>query len=250
MLAKSLFLFSVFLVAYVYVGHPAVLYVLANLRPRTWQNGDGNLSVAVFVSAFNEEKSIATKIRNLLAQDYQDPFTIVIANDGSKDRTADIVRSFNEPRIVLYDFQKNRGKAAMQNEIVPTLPQEIVIFSDATSMWSKDAIKNVGRNFLDPDVGCVAVDLSFVSERNGVVEKGQGAYWKYERFLRRYGALVKTNIVASGTTYVIRRSLFTSIRADIGEDLSNPLHIATNGKRVVFAPEIVVRAAVLARGGD
>jgi hypothetical protein len=89
-------------------------------------------------------------------------------------------------------------------------------------------------------VGCAAVDLLFVSERDGVVEKGQSAYWRYERFLRKYGALVKTNIVASGATYAIRTSLFSPIRSDIGEDLSNPLHIAMMGKRVIFDPDVVV----------
>jgi cellulose synthase/poly-beta-1,6-N-acetylglucosamine synthase-like glycosyltransferase len=240
MIVKSLFWLSVCLVAYAYAGHAALLFLLARVRPRRWQQGDVRLSVAVFISAFNEEKGIGAKIRNLLEQDYQGAYTIIVASDGSADRTAEIVRSFNDPRIILHDFTVNRGKAAMQNEIVPALPQEVVIFSDATSVWPKDAVTNIVRNFCDPQVGCVAVDLCFVSEHDGVVEKGQGAYWKYERFLRRYGALVKTNIVASGTTYAIRRSLFLPIRSDIGEDLSNPLQIAMRGQRVVFDPEVVV----------
>jgi cellulose synthase/poly-beta-1,6-N-acetylglucosamine synthase-like glycosyltransferase len=196
--------------------------------------------VAVFISAFNEEKGIRIKLHNLLEQDYQGLLTIIVASDGSTDRTAAIVQSFNDSRIALYDFKTNRGKAAMQNAIVPTLEHEVVIFSDATSIWPNNAIRNIVRNFYDADVGCVAVDLCFVSERDGVIEKGQGAYWKYERFLRRHGALIGTNIVASGTTYAIRRPLFCPIRPDIGEDLSNPLQIAMSGKRVVFDTDVVV----------
>lgn len=240
MLAETLFVLSVAITLYVYAGHPAVLYVLARLHPRPWSQTDVRPSVAVYISAFNEERGIREKIQNLLEQDYHGPYTIVVANDGSSDGTADIVRSFCDPRIVLHDFKKNRGKATMQNEIVPTLSQDIVIFSDATSAWQKDAISKIIRNFHDPEVGCVAVDLLFVSKRNGIVERGQSAYWKYERFLRTYGALVKTNIVTSGATYAIRRSLFSPIRPDIGEDLSNPLHIAMMGKRVVFDPDVVV----------
>lgn len=225
---------------YVYAGHAAVLYVLARLHPRPWSQADAPLSVAVYVSAFNEARGIREKIRNLLEQDYHGPYAIVVANDGSSDTTADIVRSFGDPRIVLHDFKKNRGKATMQNEIVPTLSQDIVIFSDATAVWQKDTISKIIRNFHDPEVGCVAVDLLFVSKRNGIVERGQSAYWKYERFLRKYGALVRTNIVTSGATYAIRRSLFSRIRPDIGEDLSNPLQIAMMGKRVVFDPDVVV----------
>lgn len=240
MLVKTLFLVSVAITLYVYAGHPVVLYVLARLHPRPWSQANVRLSVAVYISAFNEERGIREKIRNLLEQDYQGPFAIVVANDGSSDGTADIVRSFGDSRLVLHDFKKNRGKATMQNEIVPTLSQDIVIFSDATAAWPKDAISKIVRNFHDPEVGCVAVDLLFVSKRNGVVERGQSAYWKYERFLRKYGALVKTNIVTSGATYAIRRSLFSPIRPDIGEDLSNPLQIAMMGKRVVFDPDVIV----------
>lgn len=240
MLAEALFWLSVCTVTYVYVGHPCILYVWARLRPRRWMQHDVNLPIAIFISAFNEEKNIGKKIRNLLEQDYRGPFTIIVANDGSGDRTAEIVRSFSDARVVLYDFKQNRGKAAMQNEIVPTLDQEVVIFSDATSVWQRNAITTIARNFHDLDVGCVAVDLCFISEREGLVQKGQGAYWKYERFLRRYGALVRTNIVASGTTYAIRRSLFSPILPDIGEDLSNPLQIAMTGQRVIFDPDVVV----------
>lgn len=239
-LAETLFLLSIAIILYVYVGHPLVVYLLARLRPCGWSQADVPLSVAVYISAFNEERGIRRKIQNLLEQDYQMPYTIVVANDGSSDGTADIVRSFGDPRIVLHDFKRNRGKAAMQNEVVPTLAHDIVIFSDATAVWPKDAIRKIARNFHEPQVGCVAVDLLFVSERNGVVERGQSAYWKYERFLRKYGALVKTNIVASGATYAIRRSLFAPIREDIGEDLSNPLRIAMMGMRVVFDPDVVV----------
>jgi cellulose synthase/poly-beta-1,6-N-acetylglucosamine synthase-like glycosyltransferase len=239
-LVQALFLASIAITIYVYAGHPVVLYVLARLYPRRWSQADVDLSVAVYVSAFNEEKEIARKIQNLLDQDYQGPYAIIVANDGSTDRTADIVRSFNDPRLLLRDFEENRGKAKMQNEIVPTLTQDVVIFSDATSVWPKDAIRKIMRNFHDPEVGCVAADLLFISEREGVVERGQSAYWKYERFLRKYGALAGTNIVTSGATYAIRTSLFSPIRSDIGEDLSNPLHIAVMGKRVVFDPDVVV----------
>jgi cellulose synthase/poly-beta-1,6-N-acetylglucosamine synthase-like glycosyltransferase len=237
---EFIFVVSSSIVFYIYAGHPALLYLIALLHPNQWSKGDVRLSVAVYVSAFNEEKNIGQKLGDLLQHDYQGPCTIVVANDGSTDRTSELVRSFGDARIVLYDFAKNRGKAVMQNEIVPTLTSDVVIFSDATSIWQKDTISKIMQNFHDPKVGCVAVDLNFVSEHDGVVERGQSAYWKYERFLRRYGALVKTNIVASGATYAIRRSLFSPISADIGEDLSNPVKIAMMGKRVVFDPSVVV----------
>ena len=231
---------SVAVVLYTYAGHPLLLFIIAKIFPRKWKRQEISSSVVVYVSAYNEEKAIGTKIINLLNQDYAGDYKIVIANDGSSDRTAEIVKSFSDQRIVLYDFKDNRGKAAMQNEIVPKLDSEIVIFSDSTSSWSNDTLKNIVANFADQEVGCVAVDLLFVKEKDGAIEKGQGAYWKYESFLRKYGALVKTNIVASGTTYAIRKKLFLGADMDVGEDLTNPLQVAIQGKRVIFVPDIVI----------
>lgn len=239
-MAAVIFWISVFLILYTYVGHPLFLYAVASLFPKTWERGEVGISTAVYVSAFNEEKAIAKKIKNLLEQDFRGNFKIIVADDGSKDRTAEIVRSFDDPKITLYDFSVNRGKAAMQNEIIPSLDCEVVVFTDTTSVWPKATLRKIVQNFKDPDVGCVAVDIMFVNQTNAGVEKGQGIYWKYERFLRKYGALLKTNIVASGTTYAIRKIFFSGAPLDIGEDLSNPLNVAVQGKRVIFDPDIVI----------
>jgi cellulose synthase/poly-beta-1,6-N-acetylglucosamine synthase-like glycosyltransferase len=240
-ITKLIFFFSLFIIFYTYIGHALVLNLIGRIRPNKWEKGDIDLDTIVYVSAYNEEKSIDKKIRNLLDQDYKGRYRIVIANDGSKDRTADIVRSFNDPRIILYDFKENRGKAMMQNAVIPELDSHLVIFSDATSIWTADTVRKIVENFKDPDVGCVSVDIIFVKQTEAGVEKGQGAYWKLERFLRTASALVKTNIVASGTCYAIRRELFAPLPTDVGEDLATPLNVVFNrGKRVIFTPEIAV----------
>lgn len=240
MIFQILFLMSAFWVLYTYIGHPLLLFFIARIHPQKWSQENIDLSTIVYISVFNEEKMIERKIRNLLGQDFKGDCRIIIANDGSTDRTAEIVRSFQDPKVVLYDFKDNRGKAAVQNEIIPKLNCEIVVFTDATSIWPRDTLKKIIQNFKDPNVGCVSVDIMFVNQTNGAVERGQGAYWKYERFLRKYGALVKTNIVASGTCYAIRKELFSAIPNDVGEDLATPLNVAMKGRRVIFVPEIMV----------
>lgn len=240
MVIEFVFWSSVFIVFYTYLGHPLTLYIIGNLLPKIWDYCDNDYTITIYISAFNEEKSIARKIDNILEQDFDKDFKIYIANDGSTDHTANIVRGYIDSRIVLYDFHENRGKAAMQNEIVPSIESDIVIFSDATSHWPKDTLKKIVNNFKDNDVGCVTIDLVFERLVGGSVERGQGLYWKYERFLRKYGSLAWTNIVASGTTYAIKTEFFKGVEDDVGEDLINPLKVAMQGKRVVFDPEIIV----------
>jgi cellulose synthase/poly-beta-1,6-N-acetylglucosamine synthase-like glycosyltransferase len=210
------------------------------VRPRSWRRDAIAPRVAVYVSAFNEEKAIARKLENLLAQEYAGTATIVVANDGSQDRTAEIVRSISDPRVRLLDFRRNRGKAAMQNEVVPALPEEIVVFTDSTSQWPPGTLAGIVRHFADPEVGAVSLDIQFLRRLGAAVERGQGAYWRYERFLRTQGALAGTNIVCSGTCYAMRRALFRPIPLDVGEDLANPINVAFAGKRVVFDPDLFV----------
>lgn len=241
-LIEFLFFICALVIGHTYVGHPAVVFLLAKLRPRPWRRAPTDASLAVVVSAFNEQKVIGGKIQNLLGQRFDGSYTIVIANDGSTDDTAEIVREFvGSDGVVLFDFPENRGKSAMMNELVPQLDADIVVFSDATSLWQPDTLQRIADSFADDDVGCIGADIEFVQRDLGAVQSGQGAYWKYERFLRRYGAIAGTNVVVSGTCYAMRRNLFVPLPGPIGEDLANPVHVAFAGKRVLFDPEIAVQ---------
>jgi cellulose synthase/poly-beta-1,6-N-acetylglucosamine synthase-like glycosyltransferase len=231
------FCLSIGFVFYTYAGHPLLLWMLARWRPRPWKRERITPSVAVYVSAFNEEKAIASKLANLLDQDYQGEYVVVVANDGSDDQTAEIVGGLDDERIQLWDFPENRGKAAMQNEVVPQLESEIVVFTDATSVWQPDTVRRLTEHFADPDVGAVSADIRFARRGEAGVELGQGAYWRYERFLRTQAARVWTNVVCSGTCYAIRRPLFRPVPLDVGEDMANPITVAFGGHRVLFDPE-------------
>lgn len=231
---------SVIFVAYTYLGHPLLLWLLARLRPRPWRRADVAPDLTVYVSAYNEERAIGRKLENLLAQDYAGRFEVVVASDGSTDATGEIVGRAADPRVRLWAFDRNRGKAAMQNEIVPKLESELVVFTDSTSFLPPGALAAIARHFADAEVGAVSVDILFLRRQGAGVERGQGAYWRYEKFLRTQGALVGTNIVCSGTCYAIRRSLFRPIPLDVGEDLANPINVAFSGHRVVFDPDVWV----------
>src|SRR5580692_10128846 len=113
-MTKLLFWISVAFPLYVYIGFPLLLWLLQTLVRRAPLKQPIEPSVSLLVAAYNEAAVIADKIRNSLALDYPaEKLEVVIASDGSKDATAEIVRSFSaaEPgRIRLFDFSKNRGK--------------------------------------------------------------------------------------------------------------------------------------------
>ncbi|MBO0700501.1 MAG: glycosyltransferase family 2 protein [Zavarzinella sp.] len=202
---------SLGLVWYVYIGYPALVWALARLFgrppvPPAVEAADLP-SVTLLVVAHNEERDIGARIENALSLHYpRDRFEIVIASDGSTDATNDIVRRYANRGVVLLAFPTNRGKAAVLNDAFRLVKGDVVVLSDANTHMAADAIRHLGEWFADPDVGVVCGKLALVDSQSG--KNVDGAYWKYENFLKkcesRLGALLGTN----GAIYAIRRRLF------------------------------------------
>jgi cellulose synthase/poly-beta-1,6-N-acetylglucosamine synthase-like glycosyltransferase len=247
---ELVFWISVGLVVLAYVGYPLAIYAASRLfgrrptPPRDASNDGSNCpSVSVLVSALNEEKMIAERIENNLAQDYPaDRLEIVVASDGSTDRTAGIVREFAERypgRVRLVDYPVRRGKATVLNESIPALASEIVVLSDANTFFEPPAIRRLVRWFDDPQVGVVCGKLLLVDPRSG--KNVDSLYWRYENFLKacegRLGALLGSN----GAIYGLRRERYVPIAGDtIIDDFMIPLLIRLrHGLRTVYDVESI-----------
>src|SRR5262249_61900646 len=165
MLATTLFLATLVVLAYHYVGYPLTLAVLARFRRDVAvRPGTSTPSVTLIISAYNEEDVIARKLENALALDYpKDRREIVVASDGSTDRTADIVRGFAPAGVVLHEYRSNRGKNAALNDSVPQARGEIVVFTDANGMYRPDALRRLVAYFDDLRVGSVCGELVYLN---------------------------------------------------------------------------------------
>jgi cellulose synthase/poly-beta-1,6-N-acetylglucosamine synthase-like glycosyltransferase len=218
------------LVAYAYLGYPLLIWGLAHAlgRKRTPpQASDSTLpSVSLLISALNEEKWIGQRIANALAQDYpSDRLKIVIASDGSSDRTAPIVQQLarrHPGRVVLHEFESRRGKANVLNAIVPQLEGEIVVLSDANTFFDVTAVRNLARWFTSQRVVAVCGKLHLVDpETGGNVDS---LYWRYENFLKEQEGRLDALLGANGAVYAIRRCQFVPIAPDtIIDDFVIPL---------------------------
>ena len=238
---------SLGLIAFAYVGYPVVIFVLSRLlgrRPKPFpRGGDPPPMVSVLVSALNEEDVVAERIENNLGQDFPaDRLEIVIASDGSADRTTEIVREYEARypgRVKLIDYPRRRGKATVLNDTLPTLAGEIVVLSDANTMFASDAISNLVRWFSDDKVGVVCGKLVLVDSSSG--KNVDGIYWSYETFIKecegRLGALLGSN----GAIYALRRQHFVPIPTDtIIDDFVIPLLVKLRyGKRIVYDVDAV-----------
>ncbi|HEV8441378.1 MAG TPA: glycosyltransferase family 2 protein [Methylomirabilota bacterium] len=234
-----LFWSSALLLAYVYVGYPALSWARAIVRPRPARGGREEPPVTVLIVAHNEAAHVGGKIENLLALDYpRDRLEIVLASDGSTDATVELGRAWEPAGISVIGFETRRGKSAVLNDLVPKARGDIVLLADARQRFAPDVIRALVAPFADPRVGAVSGELMLASGPEGTaVGHGVGFYWRYEKFIRKNESRADSTVGATGAIYGIRRELFEPIPADtILDDVLIPLRIARRGYRVLFEP--------------
>jgi cellulose synthase/poly-beta-1,6-N-acetylglucosamine synthase-like glycosyltransferase len=240
MLTRIIFWVSAAFVVYAYAGYPLLLWIVQLLFRQPVQKSDYTPSVSLLVAAYNESAVIAAKIRNCLALDYPaDMLEIVIASDGSKDATAQIVRSLAETeangRVRLIEFPENRGKITVLNEAVPQLRGEIVVFSDASSMLLAGSVRQLVANFADPRVGAASGVYQVLNQDAARLGRQEDLYWKYETFLKLQEAKIGTLTGAHGSLYAMRRDLYPfPPMGTINDDFVIPTSVLRHGFRIAY----------------
>src|SRR5262249_30716658 len=127
------------------------------------------------------------------------------------------------------------GKAACLTAGCAAATGEVLVFADVRQTWAPDALLLLLENFADPEVGAVTGDL--VLERSPGVLAGVGAYWSFEKWLRRQESRVWSMVGATGAISAVRRDLFPGVPAGtILDDVYWPLRVAMGGRRVVMEP--------------
>ncbi|MGH3452345.1 MAG: glycosyltransferase family 2 protein [Haloechinothrix sp.] len=247
---RTLFWSAAGALGYTYVLFPLLLLLRAALRPRPHAAGEVTPAVTIVIAAHNEAAGISAKLGNLLSLDYPDErLEIVIASDGSEDGTDEIVRSFEERGVRLLSLPRV-GKAAALNAAVATATGEILVFSDANSIYAPKALRALVRPFAAPPVGGVAGDQRYVSEQAAAaVASGEQRYWDLDRLLKSAESRAGNVISATGAIYAVRRSLFRPVPAGVTDDFFTSTGVIEQGRRLVFARDAVAYEPV-AKTGD
>ncbi len=231
---------SLAVVLYSYAGYPLILSLLARFRRRDRHviDADHRPTVCLLISAFNEEKVLRKKIENSLSLDYpREKFTVLVASDGSNDRTVAIAADYEDLGVKIFHRPVRSGKSAVLNEVFKTIREDIVVFTDANSMFAEDALKRLVAHFTKPDIGCVVGKLRYVDRQTTSVARGEGIYWRYEGVLSVLESSLKSVLVANGSIFAIRRNLFVELYPEVANDFQIPMEIAAQGYGVVYEPE-------------
>jgi len=223
---------------FVYFGYPLSLFALKS-RGKPGRTGTQAPPVTLIISAYNEQSIIREKLENALAIDYpRDRLEIMVISDGSEDGTDEIVAGYADRGVVLRRQEPRRGKSAGLTRFVPGARGEVIVFSDANSMYEPDAIRKLVRHFADSRVGFVSGYQRYVDE-DSAASQSESLYWRYETWLKIQESKIGSPVCGDGAILAIRAELFEPLRDDDIADTILPLKIVARGYRGVFDEEAV-----------
>ena len=243
---------SLFLVVHTYLLYPAILFVaygMAQLQRdcrylargadrRCRELHDDELpAVSLIIPAHNEEAALPAKLVNLVELDYPaDRLEVVFVSDGSSDHTNEILKQAERPGLRLVELPWRGGKSSALNHGVAAASHEIIVFSDASTLFAPDAVRKLVRHFGDPHVGVACGTLGF--QGNAEFQRTEGVYWRYEKSLRVMESRLGATLTASGAIYALRRAAWRPLTPDVMiDDFVVPFAARGLGYRVVFDPE-------------
>ena len=229
---KILFWASLGAILWTHVGYPLLVAAFSGVRRNRVAKDNQAPSVAIVAAAHNEEGVIARLVESLLAQDYPGRIEVVVASDGSTDRTDVLVEELagRDGRVRLLRCPRG-GKVAAQNAAVRTIEADIVAFADAGAVWEPDALRMLVRSLADPEVGYVAGKVAF---RKPEGTNREGLYWRYELWLRGRESALGSITGGNGAIYAMRRPDYVEVDPRFGHDLTFPYVTVQHGKRAVY----------------
>jgi cellulose synthase/poly-beta-1,6-N-acetylglucosamine synthase-like glycosyltransferase len=244
---EFLFWLCAFLLFYIYFGYPLTLFVLRRFFAAETATGtDHEPTVSIVIAAHNEEGVIAETISNKLKADYPAAkLEIIVVSDGSVDGTDAIVESFGDQGVILIRQEPRQGKSCALNLGFQAATGEIVVLSDANSLYADDTVRRLVSRFQDPSVGYVTGKMVYVNEDGSMVGDGCSAYMKYENWLRTQESALGSIVGVDGGVDSVRRGLFRPLAADQLPDFVLPLSVVEQGFRVVYEESALLREHAL-----
>jgi cellulose synthase/poly-beta-1,6-N-acetylglucosamine synthase-like glycosyltransferase len=238
MALEIVFWVAVGLIVYTHVGYPLALVALRALRRRRPPPSEPRQlpAVSLIVAAHDEEEVIASKLADALALDYpHDRLQLIVASDGSRDRTAEVAREAGADLVL--DLPRS-GKLGAQNAAVERAGGEILAFSDANSYWRPSALRRLVARFEDPEVGYVCGQVRYAPRGRGETSQ-EGLYWRYEMKIRELESDLAGVTGGNGGIYATRRRSYLVLEPSRSHDLNFPFQLSKGGWKVVYAPDAV-----------
>lgn len=157
--------------------------------------------ISVITPAYNAETTIAKTIQSVLSQTYT-RFELIIVNDGSLDRTLEVIKSFQDARIKVFSYP-NQGQSASRNRGISRSMGDYIAFLDADDLWTSDKLEaQLNALQKNPHADVAYSWSNFIDQNDCLLH--QGCYVKANGNV--YTKLLGGNFLENGSNPLIRRS--------------------------------------------
>lgn len=230
------------------IGYPILIgslsWLKSQFKPRSSNKliiPDAELaSVSLVLCAYNEEAVLRKKLSNTFSLDYPaDKLDVLVLSDASTDDTDKIVPEFGNQRIRLLRSESRIGKSANISRFVPSATGSILVFTDANSIYEKDALRRLVAHFTDPKVGYVVGAQRYTSRNAHSDHDTENQYWQLELKLKEWESNISSVVGADGAIFAMRKELFEPLQPSDISDFLGPLKIVNRGYRGVFDPKAI-----------
>jgi glycosyltransferase involved in cell wall biosynthesis len=239
---RLLFWLSFAVIAYTYVGYPAIMYLLARFAAKPWRKAEFKGSVSVVMAVHNAVSKVREQVQHLTSLDPARVREVIVVSDGSSDGTAEVLGHIDEPHLRTILLSEQVGKASALNHGMAAATGDVLLFMDIRPKVASGALDALLSNFADPAVGCVAGELILNSEGHDAAASAvSGVYWRYEQWIRNCEAAFDSPVGVYGGFYAARRALIEPFPAGIIlDDMFQPLSILRKGYRSVLDRSAIV----------
>lgn len=221
---------------YIFLLYPMGLWVVSSLCRARLVRPSTRSGVSLIISAHNEAAGIRKKLEDTLGLDYPpEKLQIIVVSDGSTDATDAVVSEFSTRGVELLRIRQRGGKTQAQNTAVAAARHEILIFSDATTLFHPMALQYLVGAYDDLRVGAVSGRYQYFDPSNASPTAGGTiAFWNFENHIKQMQSRIFSITGCCGCIYSVRRSLYIALPANIISDLVQPLHVLLQGFTVHF----------------
>ncbi len=241
---QLLFWVLVIVSVFSYFVYPFSLSALSALRQRENEDTSPSSSsdelphLTLIVTAYNEEKRIREKIENTLQLDYPfEKLTLIVASDCSSDETDNIVQDYADKNVVLVRAEERLGKENAQWQAIRTIDHGVIVFSDTATKIESDGLRRVAAYFKDNRVGAISSEDRFISTDGNIA--GEGAYVRYEMWLRKKESQLGGLVGLSGSFFAARVEVCKKWDIHSPSDFNTALNCASLGLKAVTAPDVL-----------
>lgn len=243
---KIVFWICIFLVFYTYLGYGLLLWLLVQIKRivrgkavKPALPADPALpEVTLLICAYNEQDIVKMKMENTYQLDYpKDKLHIMWVTDGTTDDTNKRLAEYPDVEVVYSPERK--GKTAALNHGISMVKTEITMMTDANTIINPQAVREIARCFMNPQVACVAGEKRVMARNESqTAAEGEGLYWRYESTLKRLDSEFYSAMGAAGELNAIRTRLYEPMPENaLLDDFVMSMRMLDRGYRIAYTSD-------------